>query len=219
MCNLYSLKKSAAEVASYFGVSSPAEPQFNAPEETLPGYPGLVVREQDGARVLESMTWGFPLRLKGMKPESKPKAVNNVADIRKPMWSGLAKKPQWRCLAPATHFAEPEGSKGRMIRTWFTVKGEPIFAWAGLSRISDEWGKVYSCAMTDCNEAIRPVHDRMPVLLHRDEWGVWLRGTFEECCALQDRCFPDDLIEMNRTTELWSKNSKAAREQAGTSLI
>jgi putative SOS response-associated peptidase YedK len=24
--------------------------------------------------------------------------------------------------------------------------------------------------MTDGNEAIRPVHDRMPVLLHADEW-------------------------------------------------
>ncbi len=220
MCNLYSVKKSAAEIAAFFGMTS-AGAQFNTPDETLPGYPGLVVREQDGARVLESMTWGFPLRPKGMKPDSKPKAVNNIADIRNSMWIGLAKKPQWRCLVPTSQFAEAEGPKGRMTRTWFSVKGEPLFAWAGLWRVSDEWGKVYSSAMTDCNEAIKPVHDRMPVLLHRDEWELWLRGSFEECCALQDRCFPADLIEIHRTNELWSKTSKAAKALAaeGATLL
>ena len=39
----------------------------------------MVIREADGERVLQSMVWGFPLRLKGMKPNSKPRPVNNVA--------------------------------------------------------------------------------------------------------------------------------------------
>jgi hypothetical protein len=43
-------------------------PIFNVPEEALPGYPGMVIREADGERVLQSMAWGFPLRLKGLKP-------------------------------------------------------------------------------------------------------------------------------------------------------
>jgi len=68
---------------------------------------------------------GFPLRLKGMKPEGKPKPVNNIADLKKPMWIGLARKPQWRCLIPVTHFAEAEGQKGSKTRTWFNVKGRP----------------------------------------------------------------------------------------------
>jgi hypothetical protein len=37
------------------------------------------------------MVWGFPLRLKGMKPDSKPRPVNNIADLSKPMWIGLAR--------------------------------------------------------------------------------------------------------------------------------
>jgi putative SOS response-associated peptidase YedK len=77
MCNLYTVRKSAAEVAAHFGVKTPA--LSNAPEEILPGYPGLVVREAEGERVMQSMVWGFPLRLKGMKPEFKPKPVNNIA--------------------------------------------------------------------------------------------------------------------------------------------
>ena len=163
MCNLYTARKSAAEVAAHFRVANPVA--SNAPDEVYPGTPGLVVRELEGARVMQSMIWGFPLRLKGMKPESKPKPVNNIADLRKNMWVGLARKREWRCLIPLTAFAEAEGPKGAKTRTWFSVKDQPIFAWAGLWRQSAEWGPVYAGVMTDCNEAIRPVHDRMPVLL------------------------------------------------------
>jgi putative SOS response-associated peptidase YedK len=203
MCNLYTARKSAAEVAAHFGVKSPLA--SNAPDEVYPGTPGMVVREADGARVMQSMVWGFPLRLKGMAPTAKPKPVNNIADLRKGMWVGLARKPEWRCLIPLTAFAEAEGPKGAKTRTWFSVRDQPIFAWAGLWRESAEWGPVYSGVMTDCNEAIRPVHDRMPVLLHPHEYDQWLRGGFDDILAFQERCFPDELIEIDRTSELWVK--------------
>lgn len=209
MCNLYTVRKSAAEVAAHFGVDVPTE--FNTPEETLPGYPGMVVREAEGVRVLQSMVWGFPRPMKSKKTglPIKPKPINNIADLTNFMWRGIAPKPQWRCLIPVTGFAEAEGEKGSMTRTWFTVKDQPIFAWAGMWRISDEWGAVYSGMMTDCNEAIRPVHDRMPVLLHPDEYDQWLHGSLDDVIAFRDRCFPDELIEMNRTDELWSRRRPA----------
>lgn len=210
MCNLYTVRKSAAEVAAHFGVDNPV--QSNAGEEVYPGCPGVVVREVDGRPVLQSMIWGFPLRLKTMSPTAKPKPVNNIADLNKPMWKGLAAKPQWRCLIPVTGFAEAEGEKGAKTRTWFNVKDEPIFAWAGLWRESAEWGPVYSGVMTDCNEAIRPVHDRMPVLLHRDEYDRWLTGSFDELITFQSRCFPDELIAMERTTEPWVKRKSSGIE-------
>lgn len=182
------------------------EAAFNAPEEIYPGYPGMVVRDGADGRILETMNWGWPLRLKTMKPDAKPKAVNNIADIRKPMWIGAARKPQNRCLVPATHFAEAQGPKGKMTRTWMNDRSQPIFAWAGLWRNSDEWGPVYSCAMTDANEDMRPVHNRMPVILQRDEWDVWMKGSLDELVALQQRSYPAGLIAIDRTTELWRRN-------------
>jgi len=206
------MRKSADEVAAHFRVD--AAVFSNAAEESYPGAPGLVVREKGGARVMQSMTWGFPLRLKGMSPTAKPKPVNNIADLAKPMWKGLAAKPQWRCLIPLTGFAEAEGPKGAKTRTWFTVRDQPIFAWAGLWRVSEEWGPVYSGLMTDCNEAIRPVHDRMPVLLLPEEYEAWLRGSYDEALAFQARCFPGELIETERTSQLWVAR-KAAASGAG----
>lgn len=198
------MRKSAAEVAAHFGVAAPVT-QLNAPEEVYPGTPGMVVREQDGARLLQSMTWGWPVRLKGMKRESKPKPVNNIADLRKPFWLGAARKPEFRCLIPLTHFAEAEGKTGAKTRTWFSLHDRPIFAWAGLWRDSAEWGPVFSGAMTDCNEAIRPVHDRMPVLLHEHDYTQWLHGSFDDILGFQERCFPDELIAMEQTSEPWNK--------------
>jgi putative SOS response-associated peptidase YedK len=55
--------------------------------------------------------------------------------------------------------------------------------------------------MTDCNEAVRPVQNRMPVLLEPHEYDVWLRGSFEDIVNLQLRCFPDELIRIERTSE------------------
>jgi len=202
------MRKSMAEVAAHFGVKVPT--LSNAPEEAYPGTPGTVIRKIGGERVMQSMTWGFPLRLKGTSPTAKPKPVNNIADLSKNMWIGLARKPEGRCLIPLTAFAEAEGPKGAKTRTWFNVKDQPIFAWGGLWRESAEWGPVYSGAMTDCNEAIRPIHDRMPVLLIPDEYERWLNGSFDDLLAFQARCFPDDLIEMTRTDELWVKRKPTA---------
>jgi putative SOS response-associated peptidase YedK len=113
-------------------VRTPPDVALNVPEETLRGYPGMVIREADGERVLESMVWGFPRRLKGMKPDSKPGPVNNIADLSKPMWIGLAEKPQGRCVIPPAGFAEPAGPRGAKTRSVreqaFNIHAAPFFA-------------------------------------------------------------------------------------------
>jgi len=210
MCNLYTVRKTAAEVAEYFRVPNPM--QSNAGPDVYPGGPGMVIVEEGGVRQLRSMTWGFPLRLKDMKPESKPKPVNNIADLTKYMWVGLARKHDWRCLIPVTAFAEAEGMKGKMTRTWFSVKDEPLFAWGGLWRVSDEWGPVYSGAMTNANEAVAPVHNRMPVLLHRDDYEQWMHGSLDDLIAFQKRKFPAELMNMERTSDLWVAKKQPAAE-------
>ena len=80
-------------------------------------------------------------------------------------------------------------------------------------RQSEEWGAVYAGAMTDCNAAIQSVHDRMPVILHPDEYDRWLRRSFDDLLAFQARCLPAELIQMERTSELWVKRQPAASSE------
>jgi putative SOS response-associated peptidase YedK len=184
--------------------------------EVYPGAPGMVIREDAGERILQSMTWGFPLPQKSKKTGQpmKPKPVNNIAALDSFMWRFIAPKPEHRCIIPLTGFCEAEGEKGAKCRTWLSVKDRPLFAWAGMWKDSAEWGPVYSGLMTDCNEAVRPVHNRMPVLLHEEDYDRWLRGGLEDVTVFQDRCFPDELIEIERTDEPWVR--RRAQDAAPT---
>lgn len=204
MCNLYTTRKSAEEIAAAFGATVRLQTNVSA-GQVYPGGPGMVIREENGARVLQGMTWGFPLPQKSKKTGQpiKPKPINNIADLTSFMWKFIAPKPEHRCIIPLTGFCEAEGEKGAKCRTWLSVKDCPVFAWAGMWKDSAEWGPVYSGLMTDCNEAVRPVHDRMPVLLHEEDYERWFHGSLEDVVAFQDRCFPDELIEIERTDEPW----------------
>jgi len=210
MCNLYTNRKSAAEIADHFRAQIPL--QFNAGEgEVYPGGRGMVVREAEGVRVVEAMTWGFPLAQKSKKTGQpiKPKPVNNIADLSSFMWRFVAPRPENRCLIPLTGFCEAEGDWGAKTRTWFAVRDRPVFAWAGMWKQSDEWGPVYSGLMTDCNEVVRPVHNRLPVLLHEEDYDLWLHGDLDTVKAFQDRCFPDDLTTIERTPDPWFRRRSA----------
>jgi putative SOS response-associated peptidase YedK len=217
MCNLYTNKASAAEVAALFKAQIPIN--FNAGEgDVYPGGQGMIVREENGARIVQSMVWGWPRPMKSKVTGQpiKPKAVNNIADLNGYPWRFIASKPEHRCLIPLTGFCEAEGEKGAMTRTWFGVKGKPIFAWAGMWDRGDTWGNWYSGLMTNCNEVVRPVHDRMPVLLHEEDYDRWLHGSLEDVIGFQDRCFPDELTALERTAELWFKRKSA---EAPASLV
>lgn len=195
MCNLYRMDKSADEVAHLF--DAVAGSGANAPAEIYPGYPGLVVA---GGQI-RSMVWGFPLVLKGKNGQPlKPKPVNNArADkLNGFMWRySFAER---RCLIPVTQFAEAEGEKGGKTRTWFSLPDHEVFAVAGIWRDTEEWGPAYSMVMTEACIHVADVHDRMPVILRRDDWDDWLDGP--PAAGLLCRPYPD-LMVVNRTADSW----------------
>ena len=211
MCNLYTNKSTVQEMADLF--RTPAAYGFNAPDEVYPGYPGIVVREHEGARVLQSMNWGFPVRLKNMKPTSKPKPVNNARDdkLLTPFWKHWFTTPAHRCLIPFTSFAEAEGPKGKMTRTWISVADQPTAAWAGLWRPSDEWGDCYTGVMVDATEELFEIHDRMPVILHPDEHDAWLNAPAEDAIALL-RKYPANRLVVDHTEVPWFKRRDTTPE-------
>lgn len=129
MCNLYTNKSTVQEMAALFRTS--ATYRFNAPTDVYPQYPGIVVREDQGQRILQQMTWGFPrhsVNKRTGKP-NKPTATNNARDDKLwTIWRQWFTNPARRCLIPFTSFAEAEGKPGQMTRTWISVADQPIAA-------------------------------------------------------------------------------------------
>lgn len=197
MCNLYRLVVPAAELARMCGVE--LEQQSNAGGEVYPGYPGLVLA--DGK--LTTMVWGFPLQLRGKNGQLfKPKPVNNTRDdkIDSPFWR--ASFTSRRCLIPMQAFAEAEGEKGCKTRTWISIPGADVFTCAGVWRDSSEWGRSYSLMMTDANDELSTVHDRMPVIIDTADRERWLAASPDEARTL---CKPyARSLSIDRTEQAWS---------------
>jgi putative SOS response-associated peptidase YedK len=200
MCNLYRMTKNASEVAAWFGAVEGAG-GANFAAEVYPGYTGLVVAE--GA--VRAMTWGFPLVLKGKQGQPlKPKPVNNARTDKLETGFWRHAFHNRRCLIPLEAWAEAEGPKGRMTRTWMSRPDAPLFAVAGVWRPSDEWGGCYAMVMTDsAGSASAAVHDRMPVLLAPADQASWLTALPAQALEL---CQPwTGPLEIARTDEAWAK--------------
>lgn len=212
MCNLYAVRNSAAAISKHFGVGE--APDVEVPSETKPGELGVVVRKGDRGRVLQVLNWGFPRPQRdrdGGPLHLKP--VNLVADLTNPMWDAMVVDPRYRCLVPVSAFAQPEGPRGRMTRTWISVKEWPIFAWAGFCRNTPEWGPVFAAMTTDSSPIVAPLNPRMPVILAPSEYDRWLAGSIEDVIDFQFRDpFSSARLAVERTCELWVPRS--ARQNA-----
>lgn len=202
MCNLYRMTKPMTEVAKWFDAIEGAG-GANFAAEVYPGYTGLVVAEGQ----VRAMTWGFPLVLKGAKGQPlKPKPVNNARTDKLGTFFWRHSFEERRCLIPLTAWAEAQGAKGRMTRTWLSLPDTELFAAAGVWRQSDEWGACYSMVMTDsAGTDAAEVHERMPVLLAPENQAQWLDGTPDAALALCRGW--DAALMIDRTDQSWAKGA------------
>jgi len=197
------------DMANHFGVVDP--PALDIPQETKRGEPGIIVRGSVGQRIMLPAKWGFPRpqrdrggRLLDLEP------VNLVADLTNPILSTMVPDPRYRCLIPVAAFAQPDGKRGSMTRSWFRAKDQSLFAWAGFCRRTDEWGPVYGAMTTDSNSTVAPLNPRMPVMLAPDEYEHWLEGSIDDVIEFQFRPpFPADRMEIERTNDLWVQRPRA----------
>ncbi|MEQ1497845.1 MAG: SOS response-associated peptidase family protein [Novosphingobium sp.] len=196
MCNLYRMTKGTAEVAKLFEVEPDLAANYAA--EVYPGYPGLVMANGRA----QSMSWGFPLVLKGKQGQPlKPKPVTNARDDKLQTGFWRDSFVHRRCLIPVTQWAEPQGAAGQMTRSWYSLPDREVIAVAGLWRSTAEWGPCYTMVMADSSPQMAQVHDRMPVILEPGEWDQWVSGSADDVLALV-RTWPGPLIA-DHTADRW----------------
>ena len=91
-------------------------------------------------------------------------------------------------------------SEGAKQPYYFYVMGKPIFGFAALWEMwQDETGKeLETCTIitTRANEALKPVHDRMPVILQTQDYDEWLDEKATNTEKLQQLLKPYPAKEM-----------------------
>jgi putative SOS response-associated peptidase YedK len=202
MCGRMVLTRSAAEIAEAFELETTLE--LAARYNIAPSQPIAAVRVQQAGRELTMLHWGL------IPSWAREKAIGNrMINARS---ETAAEKPafraamrQRRCIVPADGFYEWQGAGGKSgtpkVPHLFRRRGGAPLAIAGLYEAWTDHGSgevVESCSLltTEANATVRPVHHRMPVLLERRDFSLWLDPEVNDTDRLQSLlvpCAPDRL--------------------------
>ncbi len=178
MCGRYNLITDAEALLDFFEIeqtlfdASEFKPRYNiSPSQGVP-----IVRDTGNGRELALARWGL---VPHWSKEENPKysTINARAETvaEKPTYREAFKR--MRCLIPATGFYEWTPRDGQKVPHHIRLAEGGLFAFAGLW---DHWGKgdegFDSCSIivTSANQTMRPIHDRMPVILNVSQYNTWL---------------------------------------------
>ncbi|AMO36392.1 SOS response-associated peptidase [Thauera humireducens] len=175
MCGRYALYGPQSRLRGQFGVEpADLEERFNiAPSQDAP----IVRCGADGARELIAARWGLlPSWVK--EPGKLAQPINAKVETagEKPMFRHAFKRS--RALVPASGFYEWVPVAGYKQPYFIRPSGgEALFGFGGLL---EHWegpeGFVLTFAIltTAANDLMRPIHDRMPVIIRPKDYAAWL---------------------------------------------
>lgn len=199
MCGRFSFTQPDKIVAEIFQLASvpPLSPRYNiAPTQSVP----TVLVSDDKNRHLKMLRWGLiPSWAKDIKMGAK--LINARAETvsEKPAFRSAFKRR--RCLILADGFYEWQEQGGKKQPFYFALQDGKPFAFAGLwegwEKSEDE--AIESCTIltTEANELMRPIHDRMPVILDPKDYDKWLDPEVQKPESLQSLLQPYQSEEMN----------------------
>jgi len=202
MCGRYTIIPNAETWPKAFGLSGDAahqisilSPNYNvAPTQNVP-----ILRDNSdtGERELAFARWGLiPSWAKDVKFSYRTINARAETVAEKPSFRAAFRKR--RCLIPASGFYEwrkvGSGKQPYLIQ----MEDESPMAFAGLWETwhnPEDESIVQSCTIivTDANETMKPIHDRMPVILNSDDYGRWLDPTAGNGKSLLNPC-PSDWL-------------------------
>lgn len=177
MCGRFAQKSPAKKIAKQFKVEEvpPLTERYNvAPTQMILG-----IRGEGDAREATFFKWGLVPRW-AKDPGIGNKLINARSETVEEKPSFREAFSRRRCIIPADGFYEWKRESGRKQPFFFRLKDERPFGFAGLwDRWEGAGGQVInSCTVltTEANTVLRPVHDRMPVILHPEDYELWLGG-------------------------------------------
>jgi putative SOS response-associated peptidase YedK len=190
MCGRYTLANpNPRRLRLRFGITEEAEideePRFNI----APTDPVLAVRERAEERELGTLRWGLVPGKWATEKKGRP-LINARAESIETQPAFAESFRERRCLIPADGFYEWRRDDNGKVPIWLHRPDDELFAFAGVWASYEPKGgePIVSCAIvtTQPNDTVRPIHDRMPVILPREAEAAWLAEDAE----------PEDLMRL-----------------------
>ncbi|GIW78580.1 MAG: DUF159 family protein [Gemmatales bacterium] len=198
MCGRYTLRATPAAIAKEFGLSNvpPLSPRYNiAPTQNVP-----VVRlaGNTGPRELALLRWGLiPSWATDLSIGNRLINARSETAADKPAFRAAFRKR--RCLVVADGFYEWKKTDGKKQPYFIKRCDDRPFAFAGLWEScphNDERIETCTILTTAANDWMKPLHDRMPVILPPERYDRWLDPTIEQPDELRSLLRPIALEEL-----------------------
>lgn len=234
MCNRVAKEYKNAELADEYDVRDYLDEHPGLLERAAGSTVGpanlVPIITRDGRqRVVKIASWWYiPSWSKTGKPDARATFNARSDKIGEPKSLFHASFKSRRCLVPVTAFYAFKGGTGRTKTPYlFSVKDRPIFSLAGLW---DHWepGRAnsaetpadhapfdsFTVITTDANELGLPIHDRMPVIIDRDDYARWLDPENHDFGALQKLLVPFVATRMSVMEQPRSATTSSAAKKA-----
>ena len=199
MCGRFVLEASPDQLMDAYRLTSP--PVLNHRYNIAPSQQVVAVRQNKAeTRELVQLRWGLiPSWAKDTSIGHKMINARSETAYEKPSFKQALRTR--RCLIPANGFYEWEKVGKEKIPHYIRLRGGDLMAMAGLweSWKSPTGELIETCTVltTTANALVKKIHDRMPVLLHNDEFNRWLSRDNNDIANLAELFlpYPSDLLE------------------------
>jgi putative SOS response-associated peptidase YedK len=176
MCGRYDLSESPAAIKAKFQV--PKVPEYALSADVRPTNVKPIVRlDPQSQRECSLARWGLvPHWAPDLKFGIKCFNARSETVATAPSFRSAVKSR--RCLVPMNAFFEWSGPKEHRIKHRIAPISQDLFALAGLW---ERWGQgedlveTYTIITCAPNDAMAPIHNRMPVVLRDEDYDGWLR--------------------------------------------
>lgn len=213
MCGRYSQSQTGEAVADAFHLpSSPSvEPRYNiAPTQPVSAIVATPEKPEPQHHLLR---WGL-IPSWSKDPAIGSRMINARAETaaEKPSFRSAFKRR--RCLIVADGFYEWKADLDSKAKQpyYFQLQEHDLFAFAGLWELwtdPQSGSELETCTIltTAANAVLKPIHDRMPVILPPEHYEAWLDPGFHDAKALQSLLQPYDAKAMQSYAVSKSVNS------------
>ncbi|MFO7568958.1 MAG: SOS response-associated peptidase [Smithellaceae bacterium] len=187
MCGRFVLITDLSVIAKDFDIPS-VSVHFSPSRNVIPGQHIPAIFQHDLQNMMTAFLWGL-IPFWAKDPSIGGRLINARAET-------IAQKPSFknafahrRCLIPADGFYEWKTEGKKKTPYEFFLKSQKPFTFAGLYErwIGPNSKPVDTCTIltTEANDVVRPVHDRMPVIIPEDQQTVWLDNDIKDAAKLQ----------------------------------
>ena len=188
MCGRFVFSRPIDEMRAIFGTTNPppnVAPSWNMAPTRLA--PVVRLHPESRERHLDLLRWGLvPHWARDLTSARQPINARSETAARSPLFrDALARR---RCLVPADAFYEwqptPQGKRPHAIARADGGMLALAGLWESWRAPDSEVLRSFTILTTAANDAVRPLHDRMPAVIEPADWPLWLGETEGETAAL-----------------------------------